>query len=98
LDLPEPFGPTTQVMPGSRRNVVAEAKDLKPRRVRFFRYTCTPLLLASPELASLCWPHWPRWPDWLPRTLPPGTDRNAELRLTSPAVSGGFRSMPDKTT
>src|SRR6201992_1833597 len=43
LDLPEPFGPTTQVMPGSRRSVVAEAKDLKPRRVRDFRYTC-PLL------------------------------------------------------
>src|SRR6516162_122483 len=40
LDLPEPFGPTTQVMPGSRRRVVAEAKDLKPRRVRLFRYTC----------------------------------------------------------
>ena len=39
LDLPEPFGPTTQVIPGSNRSVVAEAKDLKPRRVRVFRYT-----------------------------------------------------------
>src|SRR5260370_6782171 len=47
LDLPEPFGPTAQVMPGSRRSVVAEAKDLKPRRVRLFRYTCQPLLSAS---------------------------------------------------
>src|SRR5690349_4644731 len=45
LDLPDPLGPTTQVMPGSRRRVVAEAKDLKPRRVRDFRYTCPP----SPE-------------------------------------------------
>jgi hypothetical protein len=36
--LPEPFGPTTQVMPGSRRIDVAEAKDLKPRRVRDLRY------------------------------------------------------------
>src|SRR6201997_2215489 len=43
LDLPEPFGPTTQVMPGSRRSVVAEANDLKPRRVRDFRYTRPPL-------------------------------------------------------
>src|SRR5580704_10483771 len=43
LDLPEPLGPTTQVMPGSRRSVVAEANDLKPRRVRDFRYT-RPLL------------------------------------------------------
>lgn len=39
FDLPEPFGPTTQVMPGSKRNVVAEAKDLKPLSVRLFRCT-----------------------------------------------------------
>src|SRR3954463_15995244 len=39
LDLPEPLGPTTQVMPGSKRSVVDEAKDLKPRRVRLFRCT-----------------------------------------------------------
>ena len=44
LDLPEPFGPTAQVMPGSRRSVVAEAKDLKPRRVRLFRYKLPPSL------------------------------------------------------
>src|ERR1700757_4494456 len=43
LDLPEPLGPTTQVIPGSKRRVVAEANDLKPRRVRDFRYT-SPLL------------------------------------------------------
>src|ERR1700733_12577888 len=43
LDLPDPLGPTTQVMPVSRRSVVAEANDLKPRRVRDFRYT-RPLL------------------------------------------------------
>src|SRR5690348_10024177 len=43
LDLPEPLGPTTQVMPGSRRSVVAEANDLKPRSVRDFRYTRPPL-------------------------------------------------------
>src|SRR5450755_1573870 len=39
FDLPEPLGPTTQVMPGSSRNVVDDANDLKPRRVRLFRYT-----------------------------------------------------------
>src|ERR1700761_70590 len=38
LDFPDPLGPTTQVIPGSRRRVVAEANDLKPRRVRDFRY------------------------------------------------------------
>src|SRR6185437_16689528 len=44
LDFPEPFGPTTHVMPGSKRRVVAEAKDLKPRSVRVLRYTGRSLL------------------------------------------------------
>src|SRR5919107_5883135 len=39
LDLPDPFGPTTHVMPGSSRSVVAEAKDLKPFSVRLLRCT-----------------------------------------------------------
>src|SRR5512139_879990 len=38
LDLPEPFGPTMQVMPGSSWRVVEDAKDLNPLRVRLFRY------------------------------------------------------------
>ena len=38
LDLPEPFGPTMQVMPGSKFIVVADANDLKPRSVMLFRY------------------------------------------------------------
>ncbi|GGS51623.1 hypothetical protein GCM10010171_53350 [Actinokineospora fastidiosa] len=37
--MPEPLGPTTQVMPGSKRSVVAEAKDLKPFSVRLLRCT-----------------------------------------------------------
>src|ERR1700676_2804201 len=61
LDLPAPFGPTTQVMPGSRRSEVAEANDLKPRKVRLFRYTGRPLLPAglrwSSLLADLCSTH-----------------------------------------
>src|SRR5579862_8191430 len=48
LDLPEPLGPTTQVIHGSRRSVVAEANDLKPRRVRLFRYTNPLLSLHAP--------------------------------------------------
>src|SRR6516162_10283749 len=40
LDLPDPFGPTTQVIPCSNCSEVAEAKDLNPRRVSAFRYTC----------------------------------------------------------
>src|SRR3954453_3637510 len=39
LDLPEPLGPTTQVMPGSRRSVVVDAKDLKPFAVKVLRCT-----------------------------------------------------------
>src|SRR5947207_1063028 len=45
LDLPEPLGPTTQVMPGSSRSEVAEAKDLKPFTVSVFR--CTGLRVAA---------------------------------------------------
>src|SRR5690348_11231428 len=37
FDFPEPLGPTTQVMPGSKRRVVGEAKDLKPFSVRLLR-------------------------------------------------------------
>src|SRR5690242_3691660 len=41
LDLPDPLGPTTAVMPGSKRRVVGEAKDLKPFSVRLLRYTAS---------------------------------------------------------
>ena len=37
LDLPDPLGPTTHVMPGWRASVVALAKDLNPRSVRVLR-------------------------------------------------------------
>src|SRR5436309_15132911 len=43
LDLPEPLGPTTAVMPGSNRSVVDDAKDLNPLRVRLFRCMQRPL-------------------------------------------------------
>ena len=39
FDLPEPFGPTTAVIPGSKLRVDEDANDLKPRIVRLFRYT-----------------------------------------------------------
>src|SRR5256885_4551656 len=45
LDLPEPLGPTTQVIPGSSFNVVTDAKDLKPFTVRLLR--CTVLRVLS---------------------------------------------------
>ena len=37
FDLPEPFGPTTTVMPGVRSRRVASANDLNPLRVSDFR-------------------------------------------------------------
>src|SRR3954463_6548812 len=39
FDLPDPLGPTTQVTPGSKANVVGCANDLKPLSVRLFKYT-----------------------------------------------------------
>src|SRR5450756_2447571 len=49
LDLPAPLGPTMQVMPGSSWSEVADANDLKPRRVRLLRYTCDELLWCGDE-------------------------------------------------
>src|SRR3954447_6756619 len=39
FDLPQPFGPTTPVTPGSIRNSVGSTKDLKPERRS--RWKCT---------------------------------------------------------
>ena len=42
FDLPEPFGPTTQVMPCSKLRVVEDAKDLNPFRFILFKYIASP--------------------------------------------------------
>ena len=42
FDLPEPFGPTTQVIPCSKLRVVEEAKDLNPFRFILFKYIASP--------------------------------------------------------
>ncbi len=52
LDLPEPFGPTTQVTPGSNSSVDEEAKDLKPLSVRLFRYTQATYAMHRPVLVN----------------------------------------------
>ena len=66
LDLPQPFGPTMPVSPGSMRNSVGSTKDLKPERRS--RWKCTRLpdvayfaaawavLIAVARLASDCSP------------------------------------------
>ena len=38
LDLPEPFGPTTAVMPGSKESALLSANDLKPLSTSDFKY------------------------------------------------------------
>src|SRR5258708_31877934 len=80
LDLPEPFGPTTQVIAGSKRSVVAEAKDLNPRSVRVFRYTA-------------CAPHQPVLVDSLRRAPPNPTVRHAGYELSADRL-GRFRFRP----
>src|ERR1700678_3761002 len=73
LDLPEPFGPTTQVMPGSRRSVLAEAKDLNPRRESVFRCTRGIFSLVG---RSVSWAGDSAWQ--LAGTLPRGTDTSGD--------------------
>ena len=53
LDLPEPFGPTMQVMPGSSSRVVDDAKDLKPLSVRLLRYNVRSLLTVEASTHAL---------------------------------------------
>src|SRR4030081_520696 len=59
LDLPEPLGPTTQVIPDSSFKVVADAKDLKPLTVKLLR--CTQLQGRAGKPGEL-----------LPGRVPPG--------------------------
>src|ERR1022692_1546873 len=39
FDLPQPFGPTTPVSPGSMTNSVGSTKDLNPRTLRRVNFT-----------------------------------------------------------
>src|ERR1700734_1445898 len=48
LDLPQPFGPTTPVSPGSITKSVGSTKDLKP--MRRSRVSFIPVLFPSPKL------------------------------------------------
>src|SRR5258705_10105893 len=76
LDLPEPFGPTTHVMPGSSLSVVADAKDLKPFTVKLLR--CTGLRGAiGPPAAAEGYPAVTRGRD---------SGRGARTALTGAAV------------
>src|SRR4051794_11161860 len=75
LDLPEPLGPTTQVMPGSSCRVVADAKDLKPRRVRLFRCTQRTLPACGPTAG-------------LPRRMEQKGQTTARRSTTERAFSG----------
>src|SRR5215472_8330446 len=91
FDLPDPFGPTTQVIPGSNRSDVAEAKDLNPRRVRLFTYTRgLSLPVWSRPRPALSRPAGPpgRWgtqPTSLPRTLPRRARSTRDSRVCGPS-------------
>src|SRR4051812_45892827 len=80
LDLPDPFGPTTSVTPGSNWSVVGSANDLKPLRVSDFKNTARPTLVASTPQ--------PREPFVTPRKpprrppAPPSNDLGATRRQT----------------
>src|SRR5215471_10183928 len=87
LDLPDPFGPTTQVMPGSSRSVVAEANDLNPRSVRVFRYTC-------PHLPRICRTELPVLP--APQPLRAVLPAPQPLRAGRPVVRLTGEPYPDR--
>src|SRR5437868_5432832 len=99
LDLPEPLGPTTAVMPGSKRRVVGDAKDLKPFSVRLLRYTArqTTGQIAPAPLTEGCrlarnlpavhtLTHWPQGPhqSLKGRVSAPRNRRTSRLAPTNP--------------
>src|SRR6478672_10273447 len=57
LDLPDPLGPTMQVIPGSRRRWVDDAKDLKPFIVRLLTYIAATLQVRPVRPGDVA----PRW-------------------------------------
>src|SRR5580692_10954081 len=93
FDLPDPFGPTTQVIPGSNRREVAEAKDLNPRRVRLFTYTRG---LSSPSAHGPVRPArmGKRPAGRLSRTLPRADDGPGDSRAVRRAVARGAPRGP----
>src|SRR5262249_55234935 len=105
FDLPDPFGPTTQVIPGSKRSVVAEAKDLNPRGVRIFSHTrglsslgsCPrrPRALTQQPVPEL------RGRGLGPRLTPRALAKPAEGRQAAPAATAqppGVRGLPPGLT
>ena len=56
FDLPEPFGPTTTVTPGSISMTVESAKDLKPLRVRDFRNTAKSTVIETAQCRPMASP------------------------------------------
>src|SRR5713226_8691445 len=92
FDLPDPFGPTTQVIPGSNRREVAEAKDLNPRRVRLFTYTRG---LSSPSADGPVRPA--RMESAQPADFPaPYRERTTLLAIRAPC-GGPWRSAAGRT-
>ncbi len=81
LDLPEPLGPTTQVMPGSKRRVVGEAKDLKPFSVRLLR-CMTRYPTAAEAHRSV-----------KPESASTASDQSATTLSTCPGVSAAFEQV-----
>src|SRR5499427_8473836 len=89
FDLPDPFGPTTQVIPGSNRSEVAEAKDLNPRRVRLFTYTRG--LSSPPLMAPAARPY--VQVGQLSRTLPRADDGSGDSRTVGPPCRAAYRGV-----
>ena len=82
VGLARPVGPTTQVMPGSKRREVAEAKDLKPRRASVLTYTRRTPSLPIPGCAAA----------WSTRTLPWRADSAADCAARGPAPGARERA------
>jgi len=87
LDLPEPLGPTTHVMPGSSLSVVVDAKDLKPLAVKVLR--CTALREVDRAAEGAAMRGWT--PRGLGRDVPPAGYR---ARPAGPGSDASAECLP----
>src|SRR6476646_10423922 len=99
FDLPDPFGPTTTVTPGSNWRVVGSANDLKPLRVSDFKNTARATIAAPTPRPREPSPHSGQTPArpttiWAPRV---GADQAHSPRLAprSSKTTGHRRRIQD---
>ena len=98
FDLPEPFGPTMQVTPGSNTKLVGCANDLNPLSVRLFRCMRAPLVRGESRRHATGIPGSDRHPARAPEELEHAATRRSARDVLDDGVDLSLRWPPDRHT